>query len=578
MKVAASSPAVSEARPVSGSQVRWPSLSVVLLFVVTALIIGPLAVLLRTSLAPAGTLPFDTWQVTTQNLVEVLSSPDTLRVVINTVLYAIGSVALGVLIATFVAWLTERTDMPGQTAIRVFLFAWMTVPPLAVGYGWILLINPGNGALNVYARAIFDTSQPLFTIYSFSSLILISALSIVPTAFVMIGGMFRNMDPNLEASARIGGASAWSVARYITLPLMLPSILSVAIFMIMLVVQAFDIPFIIGVTARIPVLSTRIYLLSSPDTGTPNYGLSASFGMLLLVVALLMIWGYFRAVGSGERYRVVTGKAFRRKRVELGLLRWPMLACVMVIIGIMLLPLLILLWASFFPFYRVPDLNSFGAATLDIYRKVLSLGVVRAAILNTLVVLFVSSTIVTFLATLVAWLSTSTDQRVARWTDVMSFTTTAVPPVVMAVAILLLYIRTPLYGTIGILILGYVTIYLAFSVRTMSGALMQLHKELQDAAWVSGASRWVVARRVVFPLVWPHFLNAWLWVAAHCARDLTLPLFLVTTGNVMFVTGIWELWGIPDLPGAAALSVLLVVSLLVIVVPIQMFISKRGDH
>ncbi|WP_332691066.1 ABC transporter permease subunit, partial [Bosea sp. (in: a-proteobacteria)] len=144
--------------------------------------------------------------------------------------------------------------------------------------------------------------------------------------------------------------------------------------------------------------------------------------------------------------------------------------------------------------------------------------------------------------------------------------------------ILLLYLNTPLYGTIWILVLGHVTIYIAFGVRTMSSALIQIHKELGDAALISGASWLTSLRKVVFPLVWPQILNGWLWVFAHSARDLTVPLMLMSTGNLVAASTLWNLWQFPDLPGAAALAILLMAALLVVVVPSQLYVARRLER
>lgn len=549
----------------------------VVALLVSVLILGPILVLLRASFSPAGTLPFDNWGVTLLHYVSILTEPNNLRLAGNTLLYALGSVSIGVAIATAIAWATERTDMPARVAVRVMMFSWMAVPPLVMGFGWILLINPGNGALNVLAKAWFGLSAAPFTIYSMWALVLITALAVVPTSFVMVSGLMRNMDPQLEQAASVHGATGATIARRITLPLAAPGVLSVSIFMFMAVVQAFDLPLIVGLTARIPVLSTRIYLLSSPDAGIPNYGLSSAFGVLLLAVAALLMWGYFRSVRFGERFRVVTGRGFRPRRVALGAWRWPVCFAVMAYFAVMLLPLAMLGWASLFATYRLPGLAELGDATLASYARVLQQGVVQRAIGNTLLMVLASASIVMALSSLIAWFSVRGRSALARYVDVLSFAPTAVPPIVMVMAILLLYLQSPLYGTVWILILGHVTIYIAFGTRSMGAALMQIHKELADAASISGASWFTGLRRITLPLVWPHVVNGWLWVVAHSARDLTIPLVLLTTGNVVIASALWQMWDFPDLPGAAALAMLLVAGLLVVVVPLQIYSARQSD-
>ncbi|MCK6452399.1 MAG: iron ABC transporter permease [Alphaproteobacteria bacterium] len=545
-----------------------------LLLLVGVLVLGPLLVLVRTSFAPAGTAPLETTVVTLDNYRAMLASPDTLVLLRNTLVYAVGSVTIAVALATAVAWLTERTDMPGQVLVRILMFSWMAVPPLVLGFGWILLINPGQGLLNVWARAWFGATDAPFTLYSMWTLIVITALAAVPTAFVMVSGLLRNIDPQLEQAGKVLGGSAWSVVRRITLPLLTPGILSVVIYMFMAVVQTFDLPLIIGLTARIPVLSTRVYLLSSPDRGIPNYGLSSTFGIFLLLLASLLMWGYLHATRVGERFRVVTGKGFRPRRLVLGPWRWPALGGVMLYFLVMLMPLLMLFWASLFPVYRTPSLDLLAGASFASYAKAIGSSMVQRAALNTVLLVVLSGTIVMALAALVGWFSVRGGRRIGRIVDILSFAPTAIPPVVMVVAILLLYLRTPLYGTIAILVIGHVSIYLAFGARTMVAAIMQIHKELGDAALTSGASWLTSMRRITLPLVWPHMLNGWLWVVAHSARDLTIPLTLMTASNMVIASALWMMWDFPDLPGAAALSMLLVLGSLLLVVPLQIVAGR----
>lgn len=549
-----------------------------LALLVSLLVLGPILVLLRSSLAPSGTLPFDGWGVTLEHYATIFTQPDNLQLAGNTLLYALGSVAIGVAIATAIAWATERTDMPGRVGVRVLMFSWMAVPPLVMGFGWILLINPGNGALNALAKSLFGLEQPLFTIYSLWSLVIITALAVVPTAFVMISGLMRNMDPQLEQAAAVHGAHGGVIARRITLPLVAPGVLSVGIFMFMAVVQAFDLPLIIGLTARIPVLSTRVYLLSSPDAGIPNYGLSSAFGVILLAVAALLMWGYFRMIRVGDSFRVVTGRGFRPRRVVLGRWRGPVYIGVAFYFLLMLMPLAMLAWASLFPSYRLPSLAALTGASFANYTRVLAESSVQRAVGNTIILVLCSATIVMVLSSLIAYFSVREKTKLSRFVDVLSFAPTAVPPIVMVMAILLLYLQSPIYGTIWILVLGHVTIYIAFGTRSMSAALMQIHKELADAASIAGAGWFTGLRKITLPLVWPHILNGWLWVVAHSARDLTIPLVLMTTGNIVIASALWQMWDFPDLAGAAAVAMLLVGGLLVLVVPLQIYAARQTER
>jgi iron(III) transport system permease protein len=336
---------------------------------------------------------------------------------------------------------------------------------------------------------------------------------------------------------------------------------------------------VIGLTAQIPVMSTRIYTLASPEVGgLPNYGLAATFGIILLVLAMTLMWGYFRSVRISERFRVISGRGYRPKRLALGRWQIPAAAAMSLYFAIMLLPVLILLWASLFPFYRVPSLDQIFGVSLHAYSKMWEEPVVRRAFFNTVLLIFTSATIVIVISLLVSWYSLRGKGSLGKWLDALSFSPIAVPPIVMAVAVLLMYLKTPLYGSIAILIVGHVTVYVAFGTRSMISALIQIDKELENAAIVSGASWATSLRRISAPLVWPHILDCWLWLVAHSARDLTFPLLLMSTSNVVGASVIWMVWDYPDLPGAAALSMILVAGLMLMVVPIHVMSARRTER
>jgi len=549
---------------------------IALLVILSLIVLGPLLVLIRTSLAPAGMLPFETARFTLANFAELIASPDTVILVRNTFVYAVGTVAFSAVFATALAWLTERTDMPGRLMVRIVLFSWLAVPPLVIGFGWILLINPGNGALNVLTRWLTG-GRFAFDLYSMGALVIITGLVLTPTGFVMIAGLLRNMDPKLEDAARLAGAAGATVIRRVTLPLLAPGLVSIVIFIFMSVLQTFDLPAIIGLTARIPVFTTRVYLMSSADMGIPNYGLAAALGVMLLVLATMLIQLYFRFQREGERYRVVGGRAFRPGRVKLGAWRWPALAFAVVYLLVSVAPVFILAWTSVLPFYQPPGLEAFSKLTIANFVRVLGEPLVLRGLANTLILTLTSATVVMVFGSVIAWYSVRARGRLARVVDLLAFAPAAVPPIVVVIALLVMYLRTPLYGSIWLIVLAQVTVFLAFGARTMTTAVAQLHKELGDAALVAGAGSITVLRRIVLPLVRPQFLNGWLWVAAHSARDLTAPLMLMTNSSMVAASVVWIMWDLPDLPGASSVSMILVLGLLLLVVPVQLLASRGAE-
>jgi iron(III) transport system permease protein len=334
---------------------------------------------------------------------------------------------------------------------------------------------------------------------------------------------------------------------------------------------------IIGVTARVPVLSTRIFLAASPDSGLPDYGVAAAFGVCLLALAAVLMAIYFRMIRASERFRTVSGKGFRPRRIALRATgRIAAVGGLGLYFVVMLMPILILAWASLFPFYRLPALAELSHISLAAYRNVLSEPQTRRVVGNTVLLFLTSSVVVMLLSCLISWFVVRGGGRLAKALDMMAFAPMAIPPVVMAISVLLVFLRTPLNGSIWVLVVGHVTVFLAFGTRTMNGAFIQIHQELEDAALVSGASWGTGLRRILLPIVWPHVLNAWLWVVAHSARDLTFPLILLTSSNMVVASSIYLRWDYPDLLGSAAFSMMIVVGLMALVIPVQVYVTARS--
>ena len=543
--------------------------------VVILLVIVPMIVLLRASFTPAQEMPLESSAFTLENFLVLIRGESTLKLIFNTMIYALSSMALALAIAASIAWCTERTDIFGARFIRLFLFTWMAVPAIVMGFGWILLLNPGTGAINILYREVFGTTGAIASIYSFPMLVVITGMAGVPTSFVMISGLLRNMDPQLEQASRVHGIGAFTTLARITLPLLIPGLMSVAIYMFMAVVQTFDLPLIIGLSANVPVLSTRVYLLANPTNDLPHYGLSAAFGVLLLVFAFGLMYFYLRTTRMVEKFRVVTGKAFRPRTIRLGGWRWPLTMLIGLYFFVMSLPVWVLLWLSLHKSFEKPGIAGFQNLTFDTFERIISNPIVGRAIVNTVLMVVFAATAVMVLAFLIGWYTTRSNARLGRALEVLTFLPMAIPPIVMVLAVLIIYLRTPLYGTVWILVVAHTTIYLAFGTRTMSSALIQIHKELSDAALLSGASWTTSMRRIVVPLVGPQLINGWLWVFAHSARDLTVPLMLMTTSNLVISTALWGLWEYPDLNGAAALSILIVLALTLVVLPVQWFALRR---
>ncbi len=539
-----------------------------LTLVVLGLVALPVVVLLFASFRPAGQLPFtgNTW--TTATYAEVFGSASTYHLLKNTFLYAAGALAVSLPVAFILAWLTERTDLPGRRLLYTLMFVPMLMPSFAVALGWILLLGPNAGTMNVFLRDLLalDTYRGPLNIYTMWGMVFVTGIIAVPSMWLLLLALFRNFDPRFEEAAATSGAGRWQVLKRVTVPLMLPGILAVLVYFTIIFIEVFEVPLAIGTTAEIPVLSVKIYLLTSRAEEGYHYGAAATFGLMTLVLGGLLMVGYLRAVRVSAKFAVVTGKGYRPRLVQLGQLKYLALAGVTVYFLVaVVLPTLILVWASLLRFYVPFSPDNFHLVSLHNYRLIFGREDFVTALQNTLITSCMAATVSMLLAAIIAWYLVRQPGLLARVLGIVSFMPLAIPNVIIALALLLLYTGTPLYGTLAIMILAFVTRYLAFTTRVMHAAQLQIDKVLEEAALVAGAGRVLTFVKINLRVLLPALLNGWLWVVAHAVRDFAVPLFLATSGTLLLANLIWGQWELGSMPMASAYIVVLIVIVVALV-------------
>lgn len=544
------------------------------------LLVGlPLLVLMLSSLKPNRSLPFDDSPLSLAHYVDVYANPATYRLLGNTFLYAAASLAIGLTIAFVIAWLVERSDMPLGHLVYTAMFVPMATPGMITALGWVLLLNPTNGVINLMVRpALGWTGRGPVDIYSLGGMVFVTGLAVVPTMFVMLAGLMRNMDPTLEEAGQMSGARMTAVFRRITGPLLLPGVLAVLIYFSIVMLEYFEIPLVLGLTAGVRVLSTQVYLSTRGESFEPAYGLASTYAFVGLVLGVALILLYARFTQGAERFAVVSGKGYRPRVTALG--RWRFAGLGFVGLYLLLetgLPFAILLWSSLLRFYQPPSLDALSRLGFGRYESVFVQDPrFLNILLNTALLMVTAATVCMLLAALVSWVVVRSGGRLARWVDIVAFLPTAMPGILLALALLLFALGTPLQGTVWIIALGHVIRYLPFGTRTMHAGILQVHKELEEAGAMSGAGALGVFRRIVAPLVAPALVNGWLWVASHSMRDVTFPLLLVSAHNTVVGMLLWEYWSQGQYSEASALAVFLVVALVVMVLPVRLSSTQLG--
>ena len=536
------------------SRTQGHLLTAVIAAIVLVLLGAPLVVLFITSLRPPTALPLDPG-VSLDNFRAIFSSPRMFQVLVNTAIYGGGALILSLGLGATIAFLVERTDIPFRSAIDSAMLVSLAVPTMLKAFGWVLLLSPGLGWINHLLRSglgLEGPSGPL-NIYTMPAMIFVTGIGLSNNAFLMLSPVFRQMNPEFEEAAQTAGSRRLTVLRKITLPLLLPGILSAVIYFGMVLVQVMETALAIGVPGGIRVLSVHIYLLTKAEDGLPLYGLAAAFGVVLLLLALLLMLLYFWLTRQQDRFSVVTGKSFRPRQLKLGRWKYIALGFVMLVIVSYALPILILMWASFVKVYAPPSLEALSQASLQSYYRTLSNLQVRQSAVNTLILIVIAPTVSVLIAFCASWFSV---KRKMRWVEVFAMTPMGIPNVVLALAVFLAYVMTPIHGSIWVLIMAHIVAHLPFTTRVLSAALLQQHKELEEAARVTGATTVRAVRTVTLPLLFPALLNGWLWAFSATLRDFTFAIFLMTGRNMILPSAMWVLWNVPDISGTAALGTL----------------------
>lgn len=558
---------------------RWlPSLLLGLLL--GYLVVVPLVILLISSMKASG-LPFDPgW--TLSNYLRTYGSPEFYRLAWTTFLFAVGSAAGALSIGIVMAWLVERTDLPARGLVRVMIILPMATPPMLLAIGWVMLLSPRTGFFNDVLQWLFGLDGAPFNIYSLGGMIFVEALSLVPSTFLILSPSFRNMDPNLEEAALTSGARLPFMLRRVLLPLLLPSILAAGGFLLIVGFLVFDIPGTIGMPVGIFVLSSQIvYLANDAPTGMAEYGLISAMAIFFLVILLTLAWGYQWATRRAGRYVTVTGKGFRIRPLRLKSWRWPAFGFVCLYFFLVTIaPICILIWTSLMPYQSRVTMDMVPNMTLSNHLAFFSNRRAMEAAENTFLIAIISATLVSILSVLVSWVVVRSRAIGRKTIDILSFLPIAIPGTMIGVALIYVYLTfsfLPVYGTIWIIVIAYTTNYLSFGSRATNGVMLQLHSELEEAALVSGASWTRMMRRVILPLTLPAILAVWIWVLAHCMRELTSALLLQGVDNKTVPVLLWGYWTGGEPTKAAAVGVWLV-AVMILVVGMWQFLIRKGRY
>jgi len=422
------------------------------------------------------------------NFVEAYADAHIVRLLGNSFVFSSGTAFVTLIMGGLVAWVVERTDAPGGALFHAFALMSFAIPGLLMAMAWIFVFSPNIGWLNALLKSTFGLAQSPVSIYSMGGMIWTLSSHYFPLAYLALGPALRVLDVRLEEAALVSGARYWQVMPKITLPLLRPAILSTVLLLFILGLSSYEVPRLIGRPARIDVFTTEIQ--AATQNAPPEFGIASALSFTLLAICIIAVYFYRRSTRNAEAFATITGKGYMPTRIKLRQWRWPVAIAVFTMFAFCLgLPLLTLVWQSFFRNLAQPFVTSNLSPTLQNYDFILSYPIFINAVKTSVLLGVMAATLVMAVTFVMAWIATRSKARFAWILDALAFAPIAVPSVIIGASILFAYLMLPIpvYNTIWILLIAYVTSYLPYGMRFSSGGITQIHKELEEVAEVSGA-------------------------------------------------------------------------------------------
>jgi iron(III) transport system permease protein len=472
----------------------------------------------------------------------------------------IGSALVATALALFMAYLNTRTDIPFKVLFQVISIVPMMIPHILFAISWALLLNPSNGLINLLVKQIFNLQDSLFNIYSLSGMILVEGLLDLPVSYLIIAPAMSSFDVSLEESSKVCGSSNLRTLFKITLPVLRPAILASVTLVAIRSLESFAVPSALGMPGRIYLLSTHIYRIIATGFAA-DYGMAAAVGMSALAASITLIVLYRHLTSEREKYVTISARGYRPSLIELRRAKVPLFVIVAFVSFVLIvLPVLALLYTSLVPYSMVPSLKAFGLMSWKHWVAVLRDPLSLLSLKNSLFLGVVGATLGVVLTLFVSYTIVKVRTTASGILESLSFLSFSFPGIVIGVGFMWLFVRTPLYATIGSLLIGYIATYLPYGIRPLSSAFVQIHRDLEESSRVCGGGMFYTLRRIIVPLLIPGIVSAWILMATMFVRELSVSVVLSRPGNEVLAVQILRfaedgLWG-----KLSALGILMIIA------------------
>jgi iron(III) transport system permease protein len=492
-----------------------------------------------------------------------LASAENLVVLANTVGISLVKTVLSLALAILLAWIIARTDTPGRGVLEVLITLPFFIPPILTATAWAMLGNAQVGTINLVWRWLTGSESTLVDVYSYGGVIWHMMQYSTPFIFLFVVDAFRAMDPSLEESSRMSGATRWQTFWRITLALMLPVTTSAFILSFIRGMESFESAVFFGTPVGINVITTTIYN-SITQRAQPDYQSATALGFAAMALMFLLLVLQGRLL-RGRSFTTVTGKGYSPNVMRLGFMRWVTFAvCVAFFILTVALPVGQLLLSSFFQFFGFYQIDML---TLDHYRDVFGNRAFWNAFSNTMLLGVVGATATMALGGIVAYVTTRTRWRGRRLIDVLAWLPWMMPGMVLGIGFLwgfaTLPHAIPIYGTLWALLLAYMALGTPVAVRVASGAYQQIATDIEECSRVHGAGWWQTLFRILVALAWPAFAVGWVLIFFGIMRELSASILLYAPNTEVLSVVMLKMWtgGKPEEVSVIGLLMLVLVLL-----------------
>ena len=460
----------------------------------------------------------------------VLTEPETFQALKNSFVIACMTTVGSVIVGTFFAWLVTRTDLPYKTFMKSLFLVPFMLPSFIGALAWKMLLSPHSGYINKLWMDLFNTTEPLFNIYSYAGIALVEVMYLFPFVFIQVCGALERMDPTLEESARISGAGLLTITRKITIPLVLPSIMSGALLIMLYSMAHFGTVAVLGIEQGIYNIPTLIYEKIHQSAGSfASIRTGTVLATVLIASAALIIWTQQKILSRGH-YQIIGGKSFRPMELKLRGLRYPLLFFCLAYIGFtIVLPTVVIFLVGGVQTYGLSILDP-NNLSLDNYKYILfEYDVTRDAIWNSVTLGLAAAFITMFAGVMISYVIVKMKVRGKGILEFLGMLPFSVPGSVIALGVILAWSGAygiNIYNTVWIILVSYIARYMAFSLKANSAALEQVHDSLMEASRSCGASMWQSLKDIVIPLVRPGMISAFFLIFLPALRELTVSIML----------------------------------------------------